>query len=265
MINSKRVMVYMDPLFGGSKLKVKRANQHIDELQSILTAFLKTDFYNINVEKNVEDGQYELKFKVTQEFPREIPLVIGDVVHNLRSSLDLMTSEIVIKAGSTPDSYTKFPFYETRQELVGAINGGKIETAPKTIIDLIVDTIKPYKGGNDPLYALHNLDIVDKHVLLIPTVSVIALLNASAEDEGHNVFQFAQITVRESGKLNLVSSSHKINITDYGQPAFGVFFDKGQVFEGQPVIPTLHQLSQLVFGIIDAIEKAYLAIENNTI
>ena len=34
-------------LFRGSKLKIKRANRHIDELNEALNAFVETDFYTL--------------------------------------------------------------------------------------------------------------------------------------------------------------------------------------------------------------------------
>jgi hypothetical protein len=254
----------MNPLFIGSKLKVKRADQHIDELKSIILAFLKTDFYRLHIEKDPKNGNNVLKFETTKEMPCEVPLIIGDAIHNLRAALDLMACEIVVMAGDTPDRWTKFPFRDTREELVGAIKGGKIKAAPQTIIDLIVDTIKPYKGGNDPLCDLDDLDIVDKHKLLIPTTSVVGLTGVSAEDEGHNSFEFQYIAVGQGKKQNIVSTPYNLNITKQGQPAFDVRFDKGQIFEGQPVIPTLHKLSQLVSGIVQTIEKAYFALGKET-
>lgn len=252
----------MDTSFLGSKLKIKRANQHINELQGILMAFLKTDFYRLFIERDPDGRNYVLKFEAIREMPCEVPLVIGDIVHNLRAALDLMASEIVTMAGDKPDRWTKFPFHKTRQDLVAAINGGKIKAAPPAIIDLIVDTIKPYEGGNGPLCALDDLDIVDKHKLLIPVASIVGLRDVSVEDEGGNRFQLRQIAVGQDGKLNMISTPYKLNITNYGQPTFGIFFAKGQIFEGQSVIPTLHQLSQLVSGIVQTIEKAYLALGN---
>ncbi len=250
----------MDSMFIGSKLKVKRANQHIDELQRILLTFLKTDFYRLYIEKDPKDGQNVLKFEAIKEMPCEVSLIVGDAIHNLRAALDLMACEIVTMAGEIPNEGTGFLFRDTRDKLIKAINGRKIKIAPRAIIDLIVDTIKPYKGGNDSLCALHALDIVDKHKLLIPVASVTRLIGVSAEDDRHNRFEFRCITVGEGGKLNMVSTSSNLNITNQGQPSFDVLFDKGQVFEGKSVIPTLHQLSQLVSGIVQTIEKAYFAI-----
>lgn len=31
--------------------------------------------------------------------------------------------------------------------------------------------LKPYKGSNDPLWQLHQLDILDKHVVLVPVAA----------------------------------------------------------------------------------------------
>jgi hypothetical protein len=248
----------MTPLFTGSKLKIKRANQHIDELQHILFAFLKADFYRLHIERDPKDGMNVLKFETTKDMPYEVPLVIGDSIHNLHAALDLMACEIVSLAGNTPDRQTQFPFRDTRDELVKAINGGKIKAADPAIINLIVDTIQPYKGGNDPLCALHDLDIMDKHRLLIPVASVTALVGASAEDDRGNSFQSINFVVGQGGKINAVKTDSNLKITKQGQPSFNVIFDKGQVFEGKAVIETLHKLSQLVSGIVEAVEKTYL-------
>lgn len=250
----------MTSLFNASKLKIKRANHHINDLQLALETFLKSDFYRLSIKKDPNGGNNVLEFKSTREMPWMIPLIIGDAIHNLRAALDLMTCEIVTMANQIPDKYTKFPFRETRQELESAIPGGKIKFAPQTIIDLITDTIKPYKGGNNPLYALNDLDIIDKHKLLIPTISVTSLVGVSIVDSGGNRFYDITLRVGQGGTLHPISTPHNINITNNGQPTFNVFFDKGQVFEGQPVIPTLHQLSQLVSGIVQTIAKAYLTL-----
>lgn len=249
----------MDPLFIGPKLKIKRANQHIDELQRIFTAFLKTDFYKLYVEVDAKANLNVVKFEPTGDLPCEVPLIIGDAVHNLRAALDLMACEIVVLSGDTPDKWTLFPFQSDRNQLIATINGGKIKAAASAIIDLIIDTIKPYKGGNDPLCALNDLDIVDKHRLLIPITHVTALVGVDMADERGNTFTNTTLMVGKGGQLKPVASNSTFKITKQGKAAIGVFFDKGQVFEGKPVIETLHQLSQLVSGVVQTIEKAYLA------
>lgn len=244
-------------LFSGSSRKIERANQHIQELNSSLTTFLKTDFYSLHVNSN-DAGQDVLTLD-SKPLPCDIPLVIGDAIHNLRAALDLMACEIVMKAGGTCTRYTNFPVRETRQELVGALNGGEIKVAGQDICDLILDVIKPYKGGNEPLWSLHQLDIIDKHRLLIPIVSVTQLSGVCAHTENNVRFENIGLLVGEGGRLNVIATSAKLHITNYGQPTFGVFFRQGEPFENQPLVPTLHQLAQIVTGVVQAIEKAYLA------
>lgn len=250
----------MEQLFTGSKLKVKRANQHIIELQTVIGSFLKTDFYRLFIEVDSNDGSNLIRFEATKEMPCEVPLVIGDVIHNLRSALDLMTCEIVTMAGKEVDRSIEFLIRDDREKLVAAIADRKIKAVPKSIIDLIVDTIKPYKGGNNALCALNDLDIMDKHKLLIPVTSITALVGVSMEDNRCNSFHDMTFAVGPGGKLNAIKTDSVMKVTNQGTPAFAVVFAKGQPLEGQPVFPTLHQLSQLVSGIVQTIEKEYLTL-----
>jgi hypothetical protein len=247
-------------MFIDAKLKIKRANQHIDELNRIFADFLKSDFCGFRIEKEPDTGQNVVKFKQTKSMPCEVPLIIGDAIHNLRSALDLMACEIVALAGGTPDTWTHFPFRDTRKELIDTINGGQIKVAGIDIVDLIVDTIKPYKGGNDALHAIHSLDITDKHRLLIPTASISAFTNVNAR-VGGMTFASCSFVVGKDGIINIGAfpAGSDIQIEGHATPAFDIRFDEGQALSGESVIPTLHQLSQLVFSVIETIEKAYLA------
>lgn len=247
-------------IFNGPKLKIQRANKHISELHDILTAFLKTNFYRLGIDKNPKDGTNVVAFETFGTLPSEVPLIIGDAIHNLHTTLDLMIWEIESGIGK-PDRSTKFPFYESRSELVGAITNGNLNTVPE-ICRLIIDEIKPYRGGNDLLYGLHDLDIVDKHKLLIPIVSIVELRGASGEDERGGRFEGLNFFITQSGRINAISSSQNLKITNHGQPSFDVRFDKGDIFEHKPVIPTVHQLSQLVCSILEKFEKAILVGRN---
>jgi hypothetical protein len=246
-------------MFNGPKLKIERAEQHIEELNRILTTFIKTDFCRFHVDKQQNTGHNLIKFEIIKPFPCEIPLVIGDAIHNLRSALDLMACEIVSMAGGRPSRYTNFPFRETKQELEAAINGGEIKIAGPDIVTVLLDNIKPYNnGGNNTLCALHSLDVIDKHRLLIPTISIAALTHVNAKI-GPMILTDCTLVVGQGGVLNLASIPGNIEIEGQGQPAYAILFDKGQVFEGQAVVPTLLQLKQLVSGVVQTIEKAYLA------
>ena len=68
--------------------------------------------------------------------------------------------ELVALCGEVPTRELSFPISETREKLEKVIENGRIKSLGSDIVDLFLDTIKPYKGGNDPLCALHDLERV---------------------------------------------------------------------------------------------------------
>ena len=247
-------------MFEVARLKIKRASKHIDELNGEVSAFLNTGFCTISVEKVAGTPRHLVKAKVVKPFPSDWPLIIGDAVHNLRAALDLLMSAMIENAGETPAKTTYFPFSTTRDSLVGGIAGGQVKILGQDIIDVIVDTIRPYeKEGDADLYALGRLDITDKHKLLIPLVRPVRLSGVTARF-GPVRMTDCSFGLSESGEMNIAGvPSGDIEIQSYGKASFDVLFGKEQPLEGEPVIPSLIRLSQRVEGAVKAIEAAYLA------
>ncbi|MCL5429106.1 MAG: hypothetical protein M1347_04795 [Chloroflexi bacterium] len=173
----------MQNAFYEPRQKIERAKQHIDELDKAIKAFVSTDFCRIGVEEDAKTGEYVLNYKMTKPVPESIPLIIGDAIHNVHSALDIMLCNIVRSYGGTA-KYTKFPFFNTKEDLIAALQGSEIGIAWPQITSLVVDTIKSYRGGNDFLYALHDLDIDDKHKFLLPVISITALTNVTGTAGG---------------------------------------------------------------------------------
>lgn len=244
-------------LFSSSRLKVKRANKHIKELNRIIIGFNKIDRYGLRTQKNVNTGNNFVKFNMPSS--RRIPLIIGDAIHNLRSALDILIYEIIIMNGkiltSSEERSISFPFRNTRDELVTAINNGIIQTIGIDLINVIVDIIKPYySGGNNSLCALNKLDIIDKHRLLLSTVSVASGVNSNIDGLGTLIN-----CIFVGGTHNFANIPINANIENQGKPTFDILFTERDFFQNQPVVPTLHQLSQLVSGIIDSIEECIVS------
>ncbi len=74
--------------FHGAKLKLKRANKHIMELNAVLNAFLESHFDNVSFKEDAY-GWHHLQLGGVS-IPEDVPLIIGDAIHNLRSALDFM-------------------------------------------------------------------------------------------------------------------------------------------------------------------------------
>ncbi|MDR3481929.1 MAG: hypothetical protein P4L91_14580 [Burkholderiaceae bacterium] len=245
-------------MFEDSKLKLERANKHIFDLNNILSGFLETDFYRIGIDHDTESRTNKLIFEVTKLVPIDAAMAIGDAVHNMRTALDIMAVNMVKKCGGTPNDWTRFPFFSSRDKLVNGINGGEMQHLGPTIISFLVDTIKPYTGGNAALCDLHRLDIMDKHQSIIPTACATTIFDVKASDDRRNTFDFRRVTVGEGGKLNLVQTGSDLKVTSYGKLTIDIRFVRNQPFENQSVVPALHGLSQLVSSTVQAFEKALL-------
>jgi hypothetical protein len=87
----------------------------------------------------------------------------GDIVHNLRSALDHLAHQLVLvgSPGKEPTRRIEFPIakdFATYEKDKRA----KVEGMRQDAIAAI-DALKPYKGGNDDLWRIHELDNIDKH------------------------------------------------------------------------------------------------------
>lgn len=102
--------------------------------------------------------------------PLRFNVRLGQILHALRSSLDNLAAALAITSNkSTSGVY--FPI--ARDEASYKSDRGireKIKKLPASAIP-IIDSLKPYKGGNDLLWLLHDSNRDDKH----PAVGVLAV------------------------------------------------------------------------------------------
>ena len=246
-------------MFEEPRLKIKRANHHIDDFNTLFQNLVGQDgLYRLFSEENPA-GVFRLVARVGQLIPEEAPLILGDAIHNLRSALDLMACDIVRAFNETPDRHTKFPFRDSEQKLIAALNGGKIKAAGSGVVDLIAKVIQPYPGGNGvALYALHDADIDDKHLLIRPVIGEFKLTGVTASSPQGAFYNQHTFIITGEGQLGTQRASAPYEVHNQGQASFSIFFDKGNPFSGNPIVPTLHQLSQLVSGVVDSVEKKIL-------
>ena len=97
----------------GPKLKIERANTHIHDLVERDNAFFHGpdgDPYVVTREVYLQDTSQEcLKLTMTKEMSGEIPIIVGEVIHNLRSSLDHLAVLLAKINGAQNTRHTYFP------------------------------------------------------------------------------------------------------------------------------------------------------------
>src|SRR5271157_1319283 len=164
-------------LFSDARLKIKRAREHMIEFDAHAAKVFGSGFapYSQSSDFDAKSGEYIIKFSATREVITRFAILSGDAIHNLRTALDFAWFELTAADSPVAENRIRFPVYPTRKLLEDFIKSREEQQSVVRLSGKLLDTIKPYKGGNvigDLIYALHQLDIRDKHRLLIPQVQV---------------------------------------------------------------------------------------------
>lgn len=225
--------------FSGSRSKVARARRHIEELEQNTNKFFNSVWYCLDF---CSEDELDAKgiYLTIKGRPKDYSVIVGDVVHNLRAALDLMAVDVVsANGGNTKDVY--FPFSASAAKLDEQIKNKNFHRAAQPAIDQL-KYWQPYKGGNEALRGLHDLDVSDKHKTLIPAHSLVTMPPICVlTDENGKPVGF------DEGKLRLwVDTSVEPKVTHV--------FPNDFPFCGQPILPTLHSLSILVDAILLSFE-----------
>jgi hypothetical protein len=113
--------------------------------------------------------------------PPEIPAILGDCVHNLRSALDHLACQLVWVSGRTPDRLTQFPIISDDTYWDSAAQSRepvKVDIHPGVLPGIrdALASVQPYTGtdAGQALGAIRKLDNPDKHRQIILTAQVIS-------------------------------------------------------------------------------------------
>jgi hypothetical protein len=160
--------------FDSAWLKLERASKHIDDLATELDAFWATEPYEIELTESRESKSAAYRIARMQALPESLALITGDAAHNIRSALDHFACAAVPR----PDRATTFPVWRAetgrtptadqwRKKVVRVLDGA----SPGLITALL--SLEVWETGRDSfLWAVHELDRLDKHRLLISIATV---------------------------------------------------------------------------------------------
>jgi hypothetical protein len=153
------------------RAKIERAKKHFRELETELESF-RDRYRHVQVGKrDTETWEVGPPFKI-----QKIPIIsfnilttTGDTIHNLRSALDHLAYQLVLVGtpGVEPSRQVEFPIakdvttYETDKPR-------KVKGMRPEAVDAI-DALKPYHGGTEAFWRIHELDNIDKHRDLFKT------------------------------------------------------------------------------------------------
>jgi hypothetical protein len=164
------LIAYSKPNFDGAinmpsewTKKLDRAKEHFTELQNEVNSFFALQPYRVATKRDPQTKRLIYYLSEVKDVPAKIAIISGDIIQNLRSSLDHLAYELFIKGtqGTQSGRHVNFPIskdFTTYQKNKNDNTRG-ISQADKTLID----GLRPYKGGNNILWEISFLNNIDKH------------------------------------------------------------------------------------------------------
>ena len=178
-------------------------------------------------------------------------VIIGDVVHNLRSSLDLLATDLVALNRSDPKN-VYFPFAKDAEGLEGQIKAKNFRNAHPDVVDLL-RSMKPYTGGNTALRGLHDLDIMDKHQALVPTIfATKTRLHRFQNAGGFFDLPSFQTSICDGYRFAFMPPVANMPVGSEVATDFSLVFQEDTPFAGGEVVETLHGLCENVARVLEA-------------
>lgn len=159
----------------GCRGKLARAEELWDELGVSLVEFLDPRPFQTEGSFDAGPSEWVVYFRVNEEPPLRWGILIGDVVHNLRSALDHLAWQLVLLNGGEPSWRTQFPIYNDEEGFRRA-QGGQSQISGMSDEDQqLVEELQPFQhpaGEEKPhhLVVLQSLSNVDKHRVVHTTL-----------------------------------------------------------------------------------------------
>ena len=250
--------------------KITRANKHIDEIDGLIKGFFESKPYEIVLKKDVPTaGRLSYRLQILKEPPAGWGPVIGDVLYNLRSALDHLACQLVIAGGGTCTHETEFPIAKNRKAFESRL--GSVSGASKKA-KRILRAHKPYAGGNDLLWALHQLNRVEKHrfplTVFARAKNVILTFKMNIPGQDAPV-EFPPIAlVGTDWRDPLVDDVELFNdLLDQAtsRPSSGdnpkftiqIAFGEPQIVIDEPLSDTLHKMASVVDSVVNSFEPIF--------
>lgn len=257
----------LNEIFFQARLKINRANRHTDEVRQWFESYTETDFYDIIDDRNAETGEQLVRVTV-KPVPADMVLAIGDAFHCLSAALDYVMSGLM-RAKTGNAIRVHFPTDESRKRLRKSFMAPKpgkktpanrriVKAFPLIVFELLT-IIKPYQGGDFRLREIRRADNIDKHNLIIPSVTVTEIRDLRMVDKVHDNTVTTTVSLGAGGVINLIGyrqadGSH-LEFESKGQATASISFPESlEVFGGEPVLPTLLECSHLVAEVVKKIE-----------
>ena len=154
------------------ELKIFRAAQHIESLKSELAGYFQSNPGRMMRQPHTCENEAIFRFVANAPIPARFGLIVGDVLQNLRSSLDYLVWELVLAANNQPSEKNMFPICSTVESFDQQTKRHRLDGVSADAIAEIKG-LQPYHLGQDfsksILWSVDELTNINKHRRILLT------------------------------------------------------------------------------------------------
>lgn len=147
---------------------VRWAVSNLPSFEQRLKAWVDDNIHMSVMELPSEPGKDALIMVERERLPYAFNAEAGAYINAIRSSLDMVASALAERDMVIPKDKVYFPVAGNAAEFAaGNYKGSKFVNSLCGTNRKIIEAIRPYKGGNNLLFFLHELDVMRKHRRLL--------------------------------------------------------------------------------------------------
>jgi len=160
-------------VFDSLAAKTARASTLLASLERDSSSFLSEN-YRVEGRLDQESRRYRFLALGHPAMPPRFSVLIGEVIHHLRTVLDHLVFFLAGEHGNP--SRLAFPVCREERGFELALKRGALTGVPHAAVR-IIERLQPYRTSPNPekatLYQLHRLNVIDKHRLLLATAACV--------------------------------------------------------------------------------------------
>jgi hypothetical protein len=228
----------------GAFARLSRAEEHLADLVRKLALRGQEQVNAIRTEPNPQDPKKLIVQRPELPLDLSFSVLVGEIVYNLRSTLDYLIFELAALDSGVIIDGTQFPIEDRKKGFKWRVNGGWLKGLNAAHIAAI-EALQPYRGGNWTAI-LRDLSNPDKHRTLVPTQAEHEL-TIHVVDRDH-IADFSDLP-------GAVRSA----ITSDGTEVYvkAVLTSTIQFTDGTPVIETLEKIKTEVAATLEAFKPEF--------
>lgn len=245
-------------------LKIERSKELLNELREELNTFRQQEPYKISIKRDSKTRRPIYYISHATPLPPRIALLSGEVIQHLRSALDNLAYNFFQK--ESPDEEGKHIYFPIFDDVTKYVQEKEKRTVGMSdACKKWIDSLSPYKGGNDVLWQIHKLNNIDKHRLLIAAGASFGSLNLGAvmtqfmkksfPEQANALLELPAMFLKPADNLFPLKEGDKLFIDGPDEKEvtnmqfrIDYVFNESGIVEGYPIIGTLESM-------IDEVER----------